>query len=106
MKATINIFDRTKITELQILYNEKHYFLNTFGAISFSFKGYSQSYEVIYMNSNNEIQSKIDQNKVAGIEILTGIWSHQTIGLSGLNSSQKMLSKQFFQSTMKFKQSK
>lgn len=55
----------------------------------FSFKGNSQSYEVIYMNSNVEIQSKIDQNKVAGIEILTGIWSHQSIGLSGLNSSQK-----------------
>lgn len=41
------------------------------------------------MTANQEIQSKIDQNKVAGIEILTGIWSHQTIGLSGLNSSQK-----------------
>lgn len=55
----------------------------------FSFKGHTQTYEVIYMTANQEIQSKIDQNKVAGIEILTGIWSHQTIGLSGLNSSQK-----------------
>jgi hypothetical protein len=54
-----------------------------------SFKGHSQSYEVIYMTANQEIQSKIDQNKVAGIEILTGIWSHQTIGLSGLSSTQK-----------------
>jgi len=54
-----------------------------------SFKGHSQSYEVIYMTANQEIQSKIDQNKVAGIEILSGIWSHQTIGLSGLSSTQK-----------------
>ncbi len=77
------------------LLNYKYYtmkntiFLTLLALFLFSFKGYSQSYEVIYMNSNNEIQSKIDQNKVAGIEILTGIWSHQTIGLSGLNSSQK-----------------
>lgn len=54
-----------------------------------SFKGHTQTYEVIYMTANHEIQSKIDQNKVAGIEILTGIWSHQTIGLSGLSSTQK-----------------
>lgn len=53
------------------------------------FKGHTQTYEVIYMTANHEIQSKIDQNKVAGIEILTGIWSHQTIGLSGLSSTQK-----------------
>lgn len=53
------------------------------------FKGHTQTYEVIYMTANHEIQSKIDQNKVAGIEILTGIWSHQTIGLSGLSSAQK-----------------
>jgi hypothetical protein len=64
-------------------------FLTLLALFLFSFKGYSQSYEVIYMNSNDEIQSKIDQNKVAGIEILTGIWSHQTIGLSGLSSAQK-----------------
>jgi hypothetical protein len=64
-------------------------FLTLLALFLFSIKGYSQSYEVIYMNSNDEIQSKIDQNKVAGIEILTGIWSHQTIGLSGLSLAQK-----------------
>ena len=51
--------------------------------------GFSQSYEVIYSSCSQEVKSKIDQNKVVGIEILTGIWSHQTIGLSGLNSTQK-----------------
>ena len=51
--------------------------------------GFSQSYEVIYSSCSQEVKAKIDQNKVAGIEILTGIWSHQTIGLSGLNSTQK-----------------
>jgi hypothetical protein len=64
-------------------------FLTLLALFLFSFKGYSQSYEVIYMTATQEIQSKIDQNKVAGIEILTGIWSHQTIGLSGLSSTQK-----------------
>jgi hypothetical protein len=64
-------------------------FLTLLALFLFSFKGYSQSYEVIYMTATQEIQSKIDQNKVAGIEILTGIWSHQTIGLSGLSSSKK-----------------
>lgn len=77
------------------LLNNKNYtmkntiFLTLCALFLVSFKGHSQSYEVIYMTANQEIQSKIDQNKVAGIEILTGIWSHQTIGLSGLSSTQK-----------------
>lgn len=77
------------------LLNYKYYtmkntiFLILLALFLFSFEGYSQSYEIIYMTANQEIQSKIDQNKIDGIEILTGIWSHQKIGLSGLNSTQR-----------------
>ncbi len=65
----------------------KHLLLLLFSILSL--EGFSQSYEVIYSLCSQEVKTKIDQNKIDGIEILTGIWSHQTIGLSGLNSTQK-----------------
>ncbi|MEY4522776.1 MAG: hypothetical protein RIT10_1961 [Bacteroidota bacterium] len=54
-----------------------------------SLNAYSQTYEEIYQVANQEILDKIDQNKYAGIDILKGIYSHQNIGITGLNASQK-----------------
>lgn len=60
-----------------------------FTALSFTaLNGFSQSYEVIYTTCSDEVKSKIDQNKVDGINILSGIQSVQTIGISGLGLSQ------------------
>jgi hypothetical protein len=60
-----------------------------FTALSFTaLNGFSQSYEVIYMTCSEEVKSKIDQNKIDGINILSGIQSVQTIGISGLGLSQ------------------
>lgn len=67
----------------------KKHFLLLFTALSFIAKtGYSQSYEVIYANCSESVKSKIDQNKIDGINILNGIQSVQTIGISGLGLSQ------------------
>lgn len=60
-----------------------------------SLNAYSQTYEEIYQIANQEIRDKIDQNKYAGIDILKGIYSHQNIGITGLNSSQKDAFKQY-----------
>jgi hypothetical protein len=40
------------------------------------------------MTCSEEVKSKIDQNKIDGINILSGIQSVQTIGISGLGLSQ------------------
>lgn len=67
----------------------KKQFLLLFTAFSFTaINGFSQSYEVIYTNCSDEVKSKIDQNKIDGINILSGIHSVQTIGISGLGLSQ------------------
>lgn len=58
--------------------------------ISFSsFQAFSQSYEEIYAVANQEVQSRIDQNKIQGINILSGIQSNHTIGFTGVGFSQK-----------------
>lgn len=56
----------------------------------FTINGLSQSYEVIYLNCNQEVKSKIDQNKIDAINILDGIKSVQIIGISGLGLSQSI----------------
>jgi hypothetical protein len=67
----------------------KKHILLVFTALSFTaINGFSQSYEVIYTNCSDEVKSKIDQNKRDGINILSGIQSVQTIGISGLGLSQ------------------
>lgn len=67
----------------------KKHILLLFTAFSFTaINGFSQSYEVIYANCSDEVKSKIDQNKIDGINILTGIQSVHTIGFSGLGLSQ------------------
>lgn len=54
-----------------------------------SFCSFGQLYEKIYQESNSEIQNKIDQNKISGIDILTGIYAKHIIGLAGLSIPQK-----------------
>lgn len=67
----------------------KKHLLSFFTALFFTaLNGFSQSYEVIYTNCSAEVKSKIDQNKIDGINILSGIQSVQTIGISGLGLSQ------------------
>ena len=65
----------------------KHLLLLLFSILSL--EGFSQSYEVIYSSCSQEVKTKIDQNKIDGINILSGIKSVQTIGVSGLGLSQK-----------------
>jgi hypothetical protein len=53
------------------------------------FESFGQVYEKIYAESNQVVQSKIDQNKMNGIEILTDVITSHQIGMSGLSISQK-----------------
>lgn len=53
------------------------------------FESFGQVYEKIYAESNQAVQSKIDQNKMNGIEILTDVITTHQIGMSGLGVSQK-----------------
>jgi hypothetical protein len=53
------------------------------------FESFGQVYEKIYAESNQAVQSKIDENKMNGIEILTNVISTHQIGMSGLGVSQK-----------------
>jgi hypothetical protein len=55
-----------------------------------SFQAFSQSYEEIYAVASQEVQSRIDQNKIQGINILTRIVSNHTIGFTGVGFSQKV----------------
>lgn|SRR5690554_6656151 len=50
---------------------------------------YSQVYERIYENSNDEVRAKLNQNKIAGIDILTGVVSHHDLKVLGMNSNNK-----------------
>ena len=78
----------------------KKHFLLLFAALSFTtINGFSQSYEVIYSNCSVEVKSKIDQNKIDGINILSGIESVQTIGISGLGLSQTSAIEQVLSTT-------
>jgi hypothetical protein len=54
-----------------------------------SFQAFSQSYEEIYAVASEEVQSRIDLNKMQGLNILTGILSNHTIGYTGVGFSQK-----------------
>ena len=58
-----------------------------FSVIVYHFSS-AQIYEKIYAESSIEVQNKINQNKVNGVDILTGVWSHHSIVLIGLSSAQ------------------
>ena len=60
-----------------------------FAGCFMSFVSYGQTYESIYAVSTPEVQQKMNQNKMAGVAILTAIQTHHTIGISGVSVSQK-----------------
>jgi hypothetical protein len=63
--------------------------LIAFSTIFLTFKSHGQVYEKIYSVSGSEVQNQINQNKMAGIDILTGVKAHHVIGLAGIGASQK-----------------
>ncbi len=68
---------------------KKYILLFVFGIAFSSFESFGQVYEKIYQLSGTEVQNKMNQNKIAGIEILSGVKAHHVIGLSGISVSQK-----------------
>lgn len=63
--------------------------LIAFSTVFLTFKSYGQVYEKIYSLSSSEVQNHMNQNKMAGIDILTGVRAHHVIGLAGIGASQK-----------------
>ena len=49
----------------------------------------AQEYYEIFDLAPAEVQNKMDENKINGINILTGVKAHHIIGISGLNANQK-----------------
>ena len=70
---------------------KKNTFLVAFILIFSTFDSFGQVYEKIYELSSIDIQNKINQNKISGINILTGIQTHHVIGLSGISLNQSSL---------------
>lgn len=50
---------------------------------------YAQVYEKVYSLANSDVQNRIDENKIAGIDMLTGVKAHHVVGLLGINQSNK-----------------
>lgn len=50
----------------------------------------AQSYEQIYPVATQDVQNRMNTNKVNGVNILTGIYSKHVLGLSGLTESNKI----------------
>lgn len=48
----------------------------------------AQDYELVYANSTPEIQQRLNENKISGIDILTGVNAEHRVGLSGLTQTQ------------------
>lgn len=51
---------------------------------------FGQVYENVYENSNSEVQAKLNQNKIAGIDILTGVVAQHEFEISGMDNSKKI----------------
>lgn len=68
---------------------KKYILLFVLGIVFSSTESFGQVYEKIYQLSGTEVQNKMNQNKIAGIEILSGVKAHHVIGLSGISVSQK-----------------
>src|SRR5690554_8066366 len=51
---------------------------------------YGQVYENVYENSNDEVRAKLDQNKISGIDILTGVVAHHEFTVSNMDENEKM----------------
>lgn len=68
---------------------KKYLLLIAFSTVFLTFSSFGQVYEKIYDLSSPEVQNHMNQNKISGIEILTGVKAHHVIGLGGINISQK-----------------
>lgn len=68
---------------------KKYILLFVLGIVFSSTESFGQVYEKIYQLSGTEVQNKMNQNKITGIEILSGVKAHHVIGLSGISVSQK-----------------
>ena len=68
---------------------KKYLLLIAFSTVFLAFKSFGQVYEKIYDLSSSEVQNHMDQNKISGIDILTGVRAHHVIGLAGIGTSQK-----------------
>src|SRR5690554_8212350 len=49
-----------------------------------------QKYENVYKNSNDEVRAKLDQNKISGIDILTGVVAHHEFTVSNMDENETM----------------
>lgn len=63
--------------------------LIAFSTVFLTFKSFGQVYEKIYDLAGSEVQNHMNQNKIAGVEILSGVKTHHVIGLTGIGLSQK-----------------
>lgn len=68
---------------------KKYILLFVFGIVFSSIDSFGQVYEKIYELSGTEVQNHMNQNKMAGIDILSGVKAHHVIGLAGIGVSQK-----------------
>jgi hypothetical protein len=68
---------------------KKYLLLIAFSTIFLTFKSFGQVYEKIYDLAGSEVQNHMNQNKIAGVEILSGVKTHHVIGLTGIGLSQK-----------------
>ncbi len=63
--------------------------LIAFSTVFLTFSSYGQVYEKIYDLSSPEVQNHMNQNKISGVDILTGVKAHHVIGIGGINIAQK-----------------
>jgi NO-binding membrane sensor protein with MHYT domain len=68
---------------------KKYLLLIALSTTFLTFKSFGQVYEKIYSLAGSEVQNQINQNKIAGVEILSGVKTHHVIGLTGIGLSQK-----------------
>lgn len=68
---------------------KKFILLIAFSVVLSSFESFGQVYEKIYSLASTDVQNQMDQNKVAGVDILSGVKTHHVIGLAGIGVSQK-----------------
>ncbi len=74
---------------LQLSKMKKYLLLIAFSTVFLTFTSFGQVYEKIYDLSSSEVQNHMNQNKVSGVDILTGVRAHHVIGLAGIGVSQK-----------------
>lgn len=69
---------------------KKYLLLIAFSTVFLTFESFGQVYEKIYSVASSEVQNHMNQNKVSGIDILSGVRTHHVIGLTGISISQKV----------------